>query len=381
MPTLITNATVFAPEPLGQQQILIEGSRIAAVAEQIDLDGTALDTIDAEGAYVTPGLIDVLTHPCGGGGEGGFRNRTGEVSCGEFVSAGVTSPVGALGTDSITRSLDVLFGNVMQLRQQGLAAFMYTGSYRVPANTLTGDVARDVTLIDPVIGVGEVAIADHRSSQPTIGELRRLAADARLGGIIGGKSGVVLVHVGDGRDGLARIREALDGSELPARSFYPTHANRNRRLFEEAVEFTARGGFIDFTASTVPEFIAGGELPALDALDEAIRAGAPPDRLTISSDAGGSLPVYRDGELAGLTAATPDVLLDTLLAVMDRTAEQFATVVAALTCNPAEALGLPSKGRVAAGFDADILIIDSNSRALSDVLCRGKFLMRRKTIH
>ncbi len=381
MPTLITNAEVFGPEPLGRQQILIDGSRIAAVAEDIDLKGAELTTVDAEGAYVTPGFVDALTHPCGGGGEGGFQNRTAEVSFETFVGAGVTSPVGALGTDSITRSLDVLFGNVMQLRRQGLAALMYTGSYRVPANTLTGDVARDVTLIDPVIGVGEVAIADHRSSQPTICELRRLAADARLGGIIGGKSGVVLVHVGDGRDGLARIREAIDGSELPARSFYPTHANRNRRLFEEAVEFSARGGFIDFTASTVPEFIDGGELPALQALDEAIRAGAPPERLTISSDAGGSLPVYRDGELTGLTAAAPDVMLDTLLEAMERAPDDFATVVAALTRNPADALGLPRKGRIAAGFDADILIIDSNSRALSDVLCGGEFLMRRGTIH
>lgn len=381
MPTLITNAEVFAPEPLGRQQILIDGARIAAVAEEIDLNGAALRTIDADGAYVTPGFVDALTHPCGGGGEGGFQNRTAEVSYETFVSAGVTSPVGALGTDSITRSLEVLFGTVMQLRRQGLAAFMYTGSYRVPADTLTGDVARDVTLIDPIIGVGEVAIADHRSSQPTAGELRRLAADARLGGIVAGKSGVILVHVGDGSDGLARIREALDGSELPARSFYPTHANRNRRLFDEAVDFATRGGFIDFTASTVPEFIADGELPALQALDEAIDAGASPERLTISSDAGGSLPVYRDGELTGLTAAGPDALLDTLLESIERPPERLATVVAALTRNPADALGLARKGRIAAGFDADILIIDSNSRALSDVLCRGEFLMRRGAIH
>ena len=113
MLTLIKNAEVFAPEPLGRCEVLIAGSEIAAVAERIDLQGKELSVVDAEGAWLMPGIVDALTHPCGGGGEGGFANRTGEISLSTFVRAGVTSPIGALGTDSIARSLDVLYGNVM----------------------------------------------------------------------------------------------------------------------------------------------------------------------------------------------------------------------------------------------------------------------------
>ncbi len=376
---LIINASVYAPEPVGCRQVLIAGERIQAVAERIDVTGAEIEIIDARGAILLPGIVDALTHPAGGGGEGGFSNRTAEVSFEAFVDGGVTSPIGALGTDSITRSLDVLYGSVMSLRERGLDAYMYTGSYRVPANTLTGDIARDLTLIDPVVGVGEVAISDHRSSQPTVTELRRIAADARLGGVIAGKGGVVFTHVGDGATLLQPILDALEGSELPVTSFYPTHVNRSLALFDTALHFANRGGYIDVTASSVPEFVDQGEIPPLQALTAAAETGVA-HRVSLSSDAGGSLPVYRDGELCGLQAAGADVLLALLQRVLREQPDLCGTAVAAMTRNPASALGLKSKGRIAPDFDADFLMLDPDSFALRDVVCQGRHLMRQGTI-
>jgi beta-aspartyl-dipeptidase (metallo-type) len=375
MLTLITNAYVYAPRPLGHCQVLVAGSKIAALNARVELSGENIQVVDANGAWLMPGFVDALTHPCGGGGEGGFGNRTGEIGARAFAEAGVTTPVGALGTDAITRSLEVLYGTVMGLRAHGIHAFMYTGSYRVPPVTLTGDVTRDIVLVEPVIGVGEVAISDHRSSQPTIEELRRLASEARLGGVISGKSGTVMVHVGDGPDGLGPLTEALAGSDLPVSCFYPTHANRNSRLLEEAIEFASQGGFVDFTVSTTPEFIEAGEVPALAALRQAIAAGAPATRLTLSSDAGGSLPLYVDGELTGLEAATPDAMLGVLRAAMKTDPDAVSNVIAAMTRNPAAALGLESKGRIAVDHDADLLLLDPNSMELTDVMCRGRWLV------
>jgi beta-aspartyl-dipeptidase (metallo-type) len=376
MLTLITNAQVRAPEALGHCDVLVAGSRIAAVGNDIELAGSPLQVVDAGGRWLLPGFVDALTHPCGGGGEGGFGNRTAEMTAEQFIRAGVTCPVGALGTDSIARSLDVLFGSVMALRAMGVDAHMYTGAYRVPAPTLTGDIARDIALISPVIGIGEVAISDHRSSQPTVEELRRLAADARLGGILSGKSGAVLVHVGDGAGRLAPLREALSGSDLPAHSFYPTHINRGTDLLAEAAAFARHGAWVDITVSTTPELIAGGDIPALQALRDVIAAGAPAARVTLSSDAGGSLPVYVDGELRGLTAATPACLLELLQQAMAETPDFLDPVIAALTANPAAALGLNRKGVVRPGADADLLLIDPANGDLGDVMCGGRWLLR-----
>lgn len=376
MPILIRNAQVYAPESRGVNNVLIEGGRILSVSSgAAGLEGELLETIDAQGRWLLPGFVDVLTHPCGGGGEGGFGNRTSELEADEFIHAGVTTPVGALGTDSITRSLEVLFGKTMELRAKGLSALMYNGSYRMPPLTLTGDVARDMLLVEPVIGVGEVAISDHRSSQPTTQELRRLAADVHLGGTLSGKQGVVFLHLGDGRAGLEPIEAALAGTELPRRLFYPTHSNRNRSLLEQAAQHASRGGYADITVSTTEELIAAGDIPALDALSLALEAGAPAERLTLSSDAGGSLPLYRDGELAGLQSASPGAMLDTLTAAIGR-ADTVETVIAAMTRNPARALGLARKGCIAPGFDADLMLLDSSSGSLDFVMCQGQWLLK-----
>ena len=104
MPILINNARVFSPAPLGPRSILVSGGKIVAVEEQIDLSGSALEIIDAGGRWLLPGFVDALTHPCGGGGEGGFGNRTGELTAAEFIQGGVTCPVGALGTVLILRN-------------------------------------------------------------------------------------------------------------------------------------------------------------------------------------------------------------------------------------------------------------------------------------
>lgn len=374
--TLIVNAEVYDPEPRGRQQVLLGGGEVLAMDERIDVNGAAVTTIDAGGALLVPGFVDALTHPCGGGGEGGFANRTGEIGVEAFLRAGVTSPIGALGTDSLTRSLDVLYGTTRQLRAQGLDALMYTGAYRVPTPTLTGDIARDLTLLPAVIGVGEVAISDHRSAQPTEQELRRLAADARLGGILAGRGGTVMLHLGDGPAGLEPMHAALAGSDLPVTAFYPTHVNRNSSLLEEAIAFARQGGFIDITASTTPELIDAGDIPALAALERALAEGAPASQLTLSSDAGGSLPVYVDGELTGLTAAGPGILLQTLQAAITELPDLLYPVLAALTRNPAAALRLPGIGQLGVGSAATLLLLEPRSGALTDLCCRGRWLIR-----
>ena len=47
-------------------------------------------------------------------------------------------------------------------------------------------MVRDVTLIPEAIGVGELAISDHRGSHPSTHELTRLVADVRVAGMLSG---------------------------------------------------------------------------------------------------------------------------------------------------------------------------------------------------
>jgi beta-aspartyl-dipeptidase (metallo-type) len=375
--TLIEGADLFLPEPAGAGDVMLAGDRVLAIGDAVtDAHRRAAERrIEGRGQLLLPGLVDALTHPCGGGGEGGFGNRTPELTAADFIGAGITSPVGALGTDSLGRSLEVLYGSTMALRAAGLRSFMLTGAYRVPPPTLTGDVARDIYLIDPVIGVGEVAVSEHRGTQPDTRELQRLGAEAQLGGILSGRGGAVLVHVGDGETRLQPLRDAVAGSDLAPSVFYPTHVNRSTALLDEAAERALGGGFVDITVSTTPELIAAGDIAALDALKRLIAAGAPAERITLSSDAGGSLPLYLDGQLQGLTQARPDVLLELLLSVYREARELFPVTVAALSRNPAAALRLAGVGTLTAGGTADLLLLDPDAGRLSALCCAGQFLL------
>ena len=85
--------------------------------------------------------------------------------------------------------MENLLTKVRAINEEGLTAFMWTGAYEVPSPTITGRVSRDVCLIEPCIGVGEVAVADHRGSQPTVHDLEKLASECRVGGMLGNKAG------------------------------------------------------------------------------------------------------------------------------------------------------------------------------------------------
>lgn len=366
---LLTNARVFAPEDLGVCHVLIGGGRIIAVSDsKEDLANGSLSEFDMEGRRLLPGFIDGHAHVTGGGGEAGFKTRVPPVPLGHFTMAGVTSVVGVLGTDDTTRDTRGLLAQTRALREEGLGAWCHTGGYHVPPVTLTGSVRDDIVYLDPVIGVGELALSDHRSSQPTLEELLRIASDAHVAGMIAGKAGIVHLHLGDGERGLDLVRQALAMTELPARVFNPTHVNRRKALFDESIELARGGSTVDITAFPVEE----GEdaWPADVALQRYIESGAPAGNVTISSDGGGCLPVFNEqGEMIRMDIGRPSSLIGTLGDLLQAGAG-LADVLPAFTSNVADILRLKDRGRIREGMAADLIVLDDEHR-VSDVMVAG----------
>lgn len=372
MPTLqlLRNADVYAPTPLGVQQLLLGGGKILWMGSALPELPAALpaDSIDLDGRRLIPGLIDGHVHVTGGGGEAGFSTRVPAPLLSRYTRAGVTSVVGLLGTDDVARSTRELVASIHALREQGLNAWGYSGGYHLPPTTLTGSVRGDIVFVDALIGVGEVAISDHRSSQPTLDELLRLASEAHVAGLMTGKAGIVHLHLGDGQRGLDLVRQALEQSELPALVFNPTHVNRRKALFTEAVDLARRGCSVDITAFPVAE----GEdaWSAADALTRYLDSAAPPECVTISSDAGGCLPCFDgDGRVCGMDVGESGALLATLNELLAR-GVTLAQALPAFTSNPARLLRLADKGRIKVGADADLVALDANGAA-SDVFIAG----------
>lgn len=374
MLTLIEGAEVFSPAPLGQQDLLVADGRIAWMGRGLTAPADwPLVRVDGRGRYLVPGLVDPLAHITGGGGEGGFAFRTRELAADEALAAGVTTLVAALGTDSLTRTPAQVLGKVREFRAAGVSAYMYTGSYHLPVKTLTGSVESDIMLIPEVLGVGEVAISDHRSSAPTHDELARLASEARVAGLLSGKSGVSFFHLGDGRGALAPLRALRDATDIPLRQLYPTHCNRNPWLFAEAIDWGRAGGWVDLTASSFPDLLDDGEQLAADALVGLLTAGVPWDRISFSSDANASLPRF-DGE--GRLIELRSGQIGSLWQQCTRACAlgvPLASALAVVTANPARALGLTGKGSLGVGQDADLLLIDPETLAIERVMSGGQW--------
>ena len=379
---LVLTSPRAAPEAA---DLLTGGGRVLAVSPPGGLDAYAcvphVTDVDAQGLTVLPGLIDAHVHLAGGGGEAGFRTRVPRRMLSDLVSAGVTTAIGVLGTDGVTRTMRELVATALGLREEGLSAWCFTGNYAVPVVTLTGSVRDDLVFCDPVIGVGELAISDHRSSQPTLDELLRVASDAYVAGLTAGKAGLLHLHLGDGARGLGLLRQALEVAEIPARVYQPTHLNRNGRLFAEAKALCAARAaerlpqpWYDFTAFP-PEDCDGDTLSAADAVLDWWRAGLPLDCVTVSSDGGGCLPVFdAHGCMTRMGVGRSTTLLETLQALVAG-GMPLAEAAALMTAGPAKALMLPHKGRLATEADADLIMLDPELR-LRAVMARGRFLMR-----
>ncbi|MGE6182603.1 beta-aspartyl-peptidase [Aeromonas media] len=374
MLTLIEGAEIHSPAPLGQQDLLVADGRVAWLGKGLTVPPDwPLVRVDGRGRYLVPGLVDPLAHITGGGGEGGFAFRTPELAAREALSAGVTTLVAALGTDSLTRTPAQVLGKVREFRAAGVSAYMYTGSYHLPVKTLTGSVESDIMLIPEVLGVGELAISDHRSSAPTHDELARLVSEARVAGLLAGKSGVSFFHVGDGRGALAPLRALRDGTDIPLRQLYPTHCNRNPWLFAEAIDWGRAGGWVDLTTSSFPELLDDGEQLAAEALVALVESDVPADSISFSSDANASLPRFdgegrlvemRCGQIASLWQ---ECVRACALGV------SFEVALGVVTANPARALGLAGKGAIGVGLDADLLLIDPNTLAIARVMSGGQW--------
>jgi beta-aspartyl-dipeptidase (metallo-type) len=372
---LLKNGLLYAPENKGKKDILIAGTQIVGIGEEITPPkGIEVDILDADGIFIVPGFIDAHVHIAGAGGEGGPATRTPEMQLSHMLEAGVTSVVGCLGTDGFTRSFESVLMKVKALRAEGVSAWMYGGAYQVPTLTLTGDVGRDLSLIEEVIGVGEIALSDHRSSHPTTAELTKLVAHARVGGMLGEKAGIVNIHMGDAKNPFEPIHMVVKNSELGYKQFFPTHCNRNDYIFEDAKEY-GKLGYVDITTSSYAVF-PEIEIKPAKAVKGLLEAGVPLEHITMTSDAFGSLPHFDEkGNLVKLEMGLLKSLFDEWRDMVTQEGMKVDIALKTVTLNPASILKLKGKGRVAAGMDADLLLLDGEYN-LEGMIAMGKWMVR-----
>lgn len=380
---LIKNVHVYSPEDRGLMDVLIGGGKILKMAKDLPTETSYdVEEIDGSGKVLMPGLIDAHVHILGGGGEGGAKTRTPEIMLTDITVGGVTTVVGCLGTDGCTRTMTSLLAKAKGLEEEGITTYVYTGSYQVPVRTLTGSIMDDLILLEKVVGTGEIAISDHRSSQPTMEEFAKIVADTRVGGILSAKAGLVNIHMGDGEEKLAYLRNLLSNSQIPPTNMLPTHINRSRALMADGIDYAkTMGGYIDLTTSSDPNFLDPEEVKASTGFKMALDAGVPADHVTFSSDGQGSLPVFApDGTFMGLGVGQVSSLYREMRDAVLQGGVALSDALKPVTANPAFLLKLVNKGKVEEGADADLVMADADTLEIDTVIAKGVIMISGRKI-
>jgi beta-aspartyl-dipeptidase (metallo-type) len=356
MAILIEKGEVFSPAPIGKADLLIIGDSIQKVGK-IDREALAkldLETefVDASDCFVVPGLIDPHEHLLGGSGEQGFSSQTPELHLSEIVCAGITTVIGCLGVDTTMKTMPGLLARAKALKEEGLSACIWSGGYNVPPTTITTSIRDDILFIEEVIGAGEIAIADERSTDPTPQELARLTNDVYVGGMLSRKAGVTHFHVGDGKGRLHLLRQLLDDFGTPPETIYPTHVQRNEQLLDEAIELTHRGCFVDIdtAAEDLQKWVT-----------YYFKHDGDPARLTLSSDA---------------SISSPSNILNQIRKCVRNSEFELAQVLPLATANTAEVLKFKDRGKLEPQKKADVLVLDRKTLELREVIARGRRLLK-----
>ena len=375
---VIKNIKVYSPEYMGIKDIVIVKDEIEGIYENIEIPNNFIniEIIDGKGKIAFPGFIDAHVHLTGGGGEGGFKTRTPELQLSTITKSGITTVVGCIGTDGVCRDMRGLVAKVKALKEEGITAYCLTGSYEVPVNTMTESIKGDIMLVDEVIGVGEIALSDNRSSQPRVDQFINLVAESRVGGLLANKSGIVNVHLGGGARRLNYLFEILDESEIPATQLLPTHMCRTSELLEAGIEWTKRGGYIDLTTSSDPDHLEEGEVIASKALKYALDKEVPIEQITFTSDGNGSMPLFDEsGKLKGLGICSVESLYREVKKSILEENIKIEDAIKVITSNIAHILKFKHKGKIERGMDADIVIVDDSNLNIDKVIAMGNIMV------
>jgi len=366
---LVKNIEVYEPTCLGIKDVLITGDKITLIEDEINIFSEKIKVIDGSGKKLVPGFIDSHVHITGGGGEGSFRTRVPEITLSKLIEAGITTVVGLLGTDGTTRSVENLIAKAKALKEEGISVYTITGSYEYPTITLTGQVKKDIVFIDEIIGA-KVALSDHRSPNVSFDELARLASDVRVAGMLSGKAGILVVHMGNGEKALKLINEVLEETDIPVRTIRPTHVNRREELLIESFEYAKRGGIIDLTCGIYEELCPGNVIRKAEALD------VPLENITVSSDGYGSWSRYDDlGNMIAIGASQVSSIYYEFKKMVLELGFDLEKALQFITTNVSKALDIyPQKGTIRETCDADLLILNDKLE-IQSVIAKGQLMI------
>jgi hypothetical protein len=403
--------------------IAVADGRIVAVEESVG--DPARSVIEAEGCYVLPGLVDLHVH---------LDERRGEAGHAMLARAGVTTALD-LGTPSVDEVFEIASRSGTGLTI-GCVARLIPGVH-LPESPSRGEIR---AAFDQVLAAGALGVKLHVDSGWPVDTAAAIAETAHeLGVWLAVHCGTT--SAGSDLEGLRQTIDYLDGrpAQIAHVNSYcrgdldaPESEARQAvellrgapRLFAESYLAEMNGNAADCAdgrpkVARVARWLARGGYPGTqDGLRAAILDGwaaiphqdsdqivlvSGPEGAAIWEAAGTrtglSMPLNpaasriplatsknADGAFDVAAIATDgggiprNVTLQAGLSLVDLGALSIRELVKKSSWTPAQTLGLPGKGTLAVGADADIAVVDQASRTVVSTVAAGQVVFHRGTV-
>ncbi len=350
----IRNATILTPFAQQEGTVLVDGDQILDVTRTPD-SGKRVKTIDAKGMYLVPGYIDLRVN---GGKAATVSEATPEAVlaiCEDHGFHGTTTLLPTAGSApmaDIARMIDAV--------KAAKAAKCDTTIAGVHVTNVTDQAVQSRKAKgEPDLGAWK-ALLERWDGVRIVGAAPEMPGALALGDLLREKR--IVASIADSQAGYEQVLSAVSHGYSDISQFYCQNSTLTEHNGFRVPGVTECGLAMD--ELTVQVVADGWQLPLL--LLQIIFRCKGAENMILVSDAGGATPSAKlDDRFATMALL---VRLMVAAGISLRVALRMATV------NPARRIGLDgSKGRIAAGYDADLIMLD-NGLNVRFVMAGGKII-------
>jgi dihydropyrimidinase len=388
---LIRGGEIVSGDAITKTDVAIENGRIAAIGASID--GTAAEVVDANGLLVFPGLFDSHNHAyydddieeyslsaarggltnlvCFAGRQAGDAGSTAAVDVTrDFIDLGERTSHLDFGVQSILSSADEPATTVSALTEIGVAGFKVFMAF--PGFRMVDD-DYILALMEQIAGVDGICMVHCENGRAIVHIERRMVENGETSAASYPRSRPAELET-------EAVFRALTLAELAGCACYIVHLTAGRSL-DVARDFRSRGGAPVYI-ETCPHYLVFDaddqvRMSPLAKISPPMRTRADQETLwqgvslgdidVVASDCSGQRREKKDAAGADVFKAPfgiPGVehLFPVVFDDAVRRGVPLTRLARAFSERPAEIFGLPSKGRLAVGKDADVVVFDPNVR-------------------
>ncbi|WP_373029645.1 N-acetylglucosamine-6-phosphate deacetylase [Sulfurovum sp.] len=363
----IFNAKIFIDDQIIEDKILLFDHKIVNIVDKIDL--TDIETIDAKGAYVSAGFIDLHIHGSGGADVMDATPDALETISSILLQTGTTSFLATTMTMS-SEAIDKALQNI-----------------QLHANKVSGANVLGIHLEGPFINEDKHGAQDKAYVQsPNIALIENYMNEVKMitlaPEIKGGEHFVklltkeyphIILSIGHSDASYEESQKSFSwGISHATHLFNAMNPYHHRKpgivgaVFDSDVTCDIIADLVHTHTSTL-ELVQKVKKEKLILITDAMRAGCMKcgtydlGGRSVEVDEGKA--ILEDGTLAGSVLKMNDALLN----MKTHTSMNLVEIVNSVTKIPARKLSI-SKGELREGYDADIVIFDENFSIISTIV-------------